>query len=166
MLACPNLKLRFHCRLLSNSIMSVLSELNVISQFLRSLGQLFTDGQRQTRKFTTRSSTYCYWVNCILKQGIFISRNGMEKLSSRRERKKLCLMHNMYHGHAPSYLCHLLPPLVRDVANYPVRNKNDYTNAVNTATIRAASSCIFSSLSLSVCEQLSHISNKGLINVK
>ena len=36
-------------------------------------------------------------------------------------------MYSMYHGHAPSYLCDLLPPLVRDVANYPVRNRNDYT---------------------------------------
>ena len=95
--------------------------------FFRSLGQLFTDGQRQTRKITTRSSTYCYWVNCIFEQGIFISRNGMEKLSSRRERKKLCLMYSMYHGHAPSYLCDLLPPLVRDVTNYSVRKRNDYT---------------------------------------
>jgi hypothetical protein len=51
---------------------------------------------------------------------------GWEKISSRRERKKLCLMYNMYHGHAPSYLCDLLPPLVRDVTNYPVRNRNDY----------------------------------------
>ena len=36
-------------------------------------------------------------------------------------------MYNMYHGHDPSYLCDLLPPLVRDVTNYPVRNRNDYT---------------------------------------
>ena len=36
-------------------------------------------------------------------------------------------MYNMYHGHDPFYLCDLLPPLVRDVANYPVRNRNDYT---------------------------------------
>jgi hypothetical protein len=33
----------------------------------------------------------------------------------------------MYHGHAPSYLCDLLPLLVRDVTNYPVRNRNKYT---------------------------------------
>jgi hypothetical protein len=52
---------------------------------------------------------------------------GWEKLSSRWERKKLCLMYNMYHGHAPSYLCDLLPPLVRDVTNYHVRNINYYT---------------------------------------
>ena len=32
----------------------------------------------------------------------------------------------MYHGHVPSYLSDLLPPLVRDVTNYPVRNRNDY----------------------------------------
>jgi hypothetical protein len=32
MSVCPNLKLRFPCRLLSNSIMSVLSGLNVISR--------------------------------------------------------------------------------------------------------------------------------------
>jgi hypothetical protein len=77
--------------------------------------------------------------------------------SSRRERKKLCLMYNMYHGHAPSYLCDLFPPLVRDVTNYP-------------GAICVASSCNFSSLSLSVCEQLSHTSqeytNKGLMKVK
>ena len=36
-------------------------------------------------------------------------------------------MYNMYHEHAPSYLCDLLPPLVRDVTIYPVRNRNDYT---------------------------------------
>ena len=35
-------------------------------------------------------------------------------------------MYNMYNGHAPSYLSDLLPPLVRDVTNYPVRNRNDY----------------------------------------
>ena len=33
----------------------------------------------------------------------------------------------MYHGHAPSYMCDLLPLLVRDVTNYHVRNRNDYT---------------------------------------
>ena len=33
-------------------------------------------------------------------------------------------MYNMYHGHAPSYMCDLLPPLVRDDTNYPVRNRN------------------------------------------
>jgi hypothetical protein len=33
----------------------------------------------------------------------------------------------MYHGHAPSYLCDLLPPLLCDVTNYPFRNRNDYT---------------------------------------
>ena len=36
-------------------------------------------------------------------------------------------MYNMYLGHAPSYLCDLLSPMVRDVTNYPVRNRNDYT---------------------------------------
>ena len=36
-------------------------------------------------------------------------------------------MYNMYHEHAPSYLCDLLPPLVRYATNYPVRNRNDYT---------------------------------------
>ena len=33
----------------------------------------------------------------------------------------------MYHRHAPSYLCDLLPPLVRDATNYPIRNRYDYT---------------------------------------
>ena len=38
---------------------------------------------------------------------------GCEKLSSRRERKKLCLMYDMYHGQAPSYLfCMTYYPLL------------------------------------------------------
>ena len=36
-------------------------------------------------------------------------------------------MYNMYHRHAPSCLCDLLPPFVRDVTKCPVRNRNDYT---------------------------------------
>ena len=36
-------------------------------------------------------------------------------------------MYSMYHGHTPSYLCNLLPRLVRDVTINPVRNRNDYT---------------------------------------
>jgi hypothetical protein len=64
------------------------------------------------RVITTRSSTYCYWVNCVFELGFFISRKW-GKLSSRRERKKLCLMYNMYLGHAPSYLCDLLSPMFK-----------------------------------------------------
>jgi hypothetical protein len=36
-------------------------------------------------------------------------------------------MYSMYHGHASLDPCDLLPPLVRDVTNYRVRNRNDYT---------------------------------------
>ena len=43
------------------------------------------------------------------------------------ESRTLCLMYNMYHWHAPKSVCDLLPPLVRDVTNYPARNRNDYT---------------------------------------
>jgi hypothetical protein len=43
------------------------------------------------------------------------------------EYRGLFLMYSIYHGHAPSYLCDLLHPLLRDVTNCPFRNRNDYT---------------------------------------
>jgi hypothetical protein len=68
-------------------------------------------------------------VNCLKNQLCRMYHKYHEHLCCmiKSERKKLCSMYNMYHVHAPSYLCDLLTPLVRDVTNYPVRNRNDYT---------------------------------------
>ena len=33
----------------------------------------------------------------------------------------------MNHNLAPGYLCDMLPPLVGDTSNYPLRNADDYT---------------------------------------
>jgi hypothetical protein len=51
---------------------------------------------------------------------------GWRKISSRRERRRLCLRYN--YEQTPSYVCDLLllSLLVRDATNYPVRNRNDY----------------------------------------
>jgi hypothetical protein len=59
---------------------------------------------------------------------------GWEKLSSRRERKQLCLMYNMYHGHAPSYLCDLLPPfrISRFKINFNFRRTHTCLDALDS----------------------------------
>jgi hypothetical protein len=94
--------------------------------FLRSLGQLFTDNDR-LEKLQLEAARIVTGLTVYSSRESSYQETGWGKLSSRRERKKLCLMYNMYHGHAPSYLCDLLPPLVRYSTNYPVRNRNDYT---------------------------------------
>ena len=49
------------------------------------------DNCSQTRTITTRSSTYCYWVNCVFEQGFFISKNGMEKIIKQTGTQKAML---------------------------------------------------------------------------
>ena len=51
----------------------------------------------------------------------------LEPLETRRERKKLVLFYKMHNRLVPSYLSDLLPPLVSQTTNYPLRNNNDYT---------------------------------------
>ena len=89
--------------------------------------QLFTDGQDRLEQLQLEAARIVTGLTAYSSKDSVYQETGWGKLSSRRERKKLCLMYNMYHGYAPSYLCDLLPPLVRDVTNYPVRNRNDYT---------------------------------------
>jgi hypothetical protein len=90
------------------------------------VGQLFTDNDR-LEKLQLEAARIVTGLTVYSSRDSLYQETGWGKLFSRRGRRKLCLMYNMYHGHAPSYLCDLLPPLVRDVINYPVRNRNDYT---------------------------------------
>jgi hypothetical protein len=46
---------------------------------------------------------------------------GWETLESRRKRQKLLLFHKMVYGVAPTYLCELIPPRVRDINPYSRR---------------------------------------------
>ena len=51
---------------------------------------------------------------------------GWEKLSIRRERRKLCIFYNIVNGSAPSYLHDLLSRTVGQINNYNLRNANDF----------------------------------------
>lgn len=53
---------------------------------------------------------------------------GWDKLSVRRERRKLSLFYNIFNGHAPSYLQDLLPVMVHERTNYNLRNANNLIN--------------------------------------
>jgi hypothetical protein len=74
---------------------------------------------------------------------------GWEKLSTRREVKKLCMFYKLNVGNSPEFLCDLIPPSVGETNNY---------------------NCSFSSLSELTCPQLSHTSDEyskiGLMKVK
>ena len=51
---------------------------------------------------------------------------GWLKLSERRDLHKLFLFFKMDHGLAPLYLSNLLPPYVKDVSSYRLRNAGNY----------------------------------------
>jgi hypothetical protein len=43
---------------------------------------------------------------------------GWEKLSARREVKKLCMFYKLNVGNSPEFLCDLIPPSVGETNNY------------------------------------------------
>ena len=59
------------------------------------------------------------------KEGIYFE-SELETLETRRQRKKLVLFYKMHHHLVPSYLSNLLPPLISETSNYPLRNNHDY----------------------------------------
>lgn len=68
------------------------------------------------------------------KESIYFE-SGLESLSSRRERRKLSLFYKMHHKLTPPVFDRLLPPLVADVARYPLRNNENYTLPQNRLTL-------------------------------
>ncbi|MCG7867669.1 MAG: hypothetical protein JAY74_15080 [Candidatus Thiodiazotropha taylori] len=72
---------------------------------------------------------------------------GWAPLSERRKFQKLCFMYKCNNNMLPDYISDLIPPLVRDVSAYPLRNANDFmTFRTRTETFRK--SCIPSSIVL------------------
>ena len=58
---------------------------------------------------------------------------GWETFQSRRNKQKLQMFYKMVHGLAPSYLNNLVPPLVQENSQYPLRNaRNMQTLQCNT----------------------------------
>lgn len=72
---------------------------------------------------------------------------GWLRLSARRQQQKLLFMFKVNQNLVPTYIDDLIPPLVRDVSNYPLRNMADYTVPFARTEI-FKKSCIPSSLSL------------------
>ena len=52
---------------------------------------------------------------------------GWEKLSVRREKRKLSLFYDIVNGHSPDYLQDLLPITVGQINNYNLRNSKNFT---------------------------------------
>ena len=68
-------------------------------------------------------------------------------LSERRKQQKLNFMFKVHQGQVPNYISDLIPPLVRDVSNYPLRNMHNYSIPF-ARTEMFKKSCIPSSISL------------------
>ena len=68
-------------------------------------------------------------------------------LSKRRQQHKLSFMFKVNNGIVPSYIQDLIPPLVSEISNYPLRNNRNISVPFNRTSI-SQKSCIPSSIRL------------------
>ena len=72
---------------------------------------------------------------------------GWTTLSKRRQQHKLSFMYKVNNGIVPSYIQDLIPPLVSEISNYPLRNNRNVSVPFNRTSI-SQKSCIPSSIRL------------------
>ena len=71
---------------------------------------------------------------------------GWDSLADRRYFQKLCFMYKCSNNLVPDYISDIIPPLVCEVSDYPLRNRNNLAN-VFTRTETSHRSCVPSSVS-------------------
>ena len=95
---------------------------------------------------------------------------GWEKLIDRRNRRCICLMHNIVNNSALSYLTDNVPPRISETTNYPLRNSENFTIPSYRLTLTNSSFfpstlCALNSLDLENRNAPSYFSFKGqLVN--
>ena len=72
---------------------------------------------------------------------------GWATLSQRRQKHKLSFMYNVNGGMVPSYIQDLIPPLVNEISDYPLRNNRNISVPLNRTSI-SQKSCIPSAIRL------------------
>ena len=72
---------------------------------------------------------------------------GWATLSQRRQQHKLSFMYNVNSGMVPSYIQDLIPPLVNEISDYPLRNNRNISVPLNRTSI-SQKSCIPSAIRL------------------
>ena len=72
---------------------------------------------------------------------------GWTTLSKRRQQHKLSFMYKVNNGIVPSYIHDLIPPLLSEISNYPLRNNRNISVPFNRTSI-SQESCIPSSIRL------------------
>ena len=70
---------------------------------------------------------------------------GWDSLANRRYFQKLCFRYKCTNNLIPDYISDIIPPLVGEVSNYPLRNRDNLTN-LHTRTETSRRSCIPSSV--------------------
>ena len=70
---------------------------------------------------------------------------GWDSLANRRNFQKLCFMYKCSNNLVPDYISDIIPPHVSEVSNYPLRNRDNFTN-LYTRTETSRRSCIPSSV--------------------
>lgn len=72
---------------------------------------------------------------------------GWVSLTDRRQFQKLCFMYKCTNSLVPDYISDLIPPFVREVSNYPLRNRNNVSSIYSRTEIFSRS-CIPSGVTL------------------
>ena len=72
---------------------------------------------------------------------------GWVSLEERRRQQKFIFMYKSVNGFVPSYISNLIPPLIHEITNYPLRDQNNITVPFCRTEI-SRKSCIPSSITL------------------
>jgi hypothetical protein len=74
-------------------------------------------------------------LTCYTSLDSIYRETGREKLSTRREAKKLCMFYELNVGNSPEFLCDLIPRSVGETNNYNLRNSHNISQATNRLLI-------------------------------
>ena len=72
---------------------------------------------------------------------------GWASLSQRRQQHKLSFMYNLNSGMVPTYIQNLIPPLISEISDFPLRNNRNISVPLNRTSI-SQKSCIPSAIRL------------------
>jgi hypothetical protein len=117
------LKFRLKREYLENSYFTFIKPiLEYSSEVWDNCGQFNSD---RLEKLQLEAARIVTGLTCYTSLDWIYREAGWEKLSTRREVKKLCMFYKLNVGNSPEFLCDLIHPSVGETNNYNLRNSHN-----------------------------------------
>ena len=92
-------------------------------------------GQVNYDRLAILAARIATWITCYTSLDSIYRETGLEKLSTKREAKQLCMFYKLNVGSSPEFLCDLIPFIVGEANNYNLRNHHYIRQATNRSLI-------------------------------